>query len=90
MGCGIGSALLALWMLLRFPTLGPKGFVGSMVACGAATILTSVIAPAMRLVISAAGPAAAMLLVAVPILTYAFWSGGVLLRVLATLRSAFR
>ena len=36
--------------------------------------------PAMRAVVDAAGPAVALLVVFVPVLAFAFWSAGVLMR----------
>jgi hypothetical protein len=40
--------------------------------------------PLMKAVVDAAGPAVALLVVVVPILGFAFWSAGVLMRALIT------
>jgi hypothetical protein len=83
LGYCIGCALLALWTLLRFPRLGPQTLRGAMIACGLALGVTSATSPAMQFAVATADAAAALLLVALPILMYAFWSAGVLLRVFA-------
>jgi hypothetical protein len=78
-GCAIGSALLALWVVVKKPSLGPDTLRPSFLLCAIAYALLRVTGPLMRLAIDAAGPPAAMLVV-VPILAFAFWSAGVLMR----------
>ncbi len=79
-GYAVGSALLALWVVVRKPTLGPATLQASFFLCAVAYALLRATAPLMKLVVDAAGPAAAVLVV-VPILAFAFWSACVLMRV---------
>ncbi len=78
--CAIGSALLALWIVVRKPTLGPRTLRPAFFLCAVAYALLRVTGPVMRAVIDAAGPAIALLIVFVPILGFSFWSAGMLMR----------
>lgn len=75
-----GSALLALWVVVRRPSLGPDSLRASFLLCAVAYALLRATGPLLKLVVDAAGPAAALLVV-VPILAFAFWSACVLMRV---------
>lgn len=78
--CAIGSALLALWIVVERPSMGPSTLRPAFFLCAAAFGLLQVTRPLMKVVIDAAGPAAALLVVVVPIFAFAFWSAGVLMR----------
>jgi hypothetical protein len=78
-GYAVGSALLALWVVVRRPSLGPDTLRASFLLCAVAYALLRATGPLMKLAVDAAGPAAALLVV-VPILAFAFWSAGVLMR----------
>jgi hypothetical protein len=78
-GYAIGSALLALWVVVRRPSLGPDTLRPAFLLCVIAYALLRASGPLMNLVVDAAGPAAALFVV-VPILAFAFWSAGVLMR----------
>jgi hypothetical protein len=79
-GCALGSACLALWIVVRKPSLGPRSLQPAFLLCAIAFGLLRVTGPLMRAVVDAAGPAVALLFVVVPILAFAFWSAGVLMR----------
>ena len=81
----LGGAALALWLLARFPSLGPRrpfaimaAVFGSMVALSVAGQLVSPVFALGRF-----GPAIALLAIVLPVLTGAFWVSGCALRVLA-------
>jgi hypothetical protein len=74
-----GSALLALWLVVRKPTLGPRTLWPSFLLCAIAYGLLRATGPLMKQAVDAAGPIAALAVV-VPILAFAFWSAGVLMR----------
>jgi hypothetical protein len=78
-GYAVGSALLALWVVMRRPSLGPGTLRASFLLCAVAYTLLRAAGPLMKLVVDAAGPVAALLVV-VPILAFAFWSACVLMR----------
>jgi hypothetical protein len=79
-GSAIGSALLALWFVVRFRGFGPQTIRSAMIACAAGIVLMQGISPAMGWAVESTNPALALLFVAVPVLGFAFWSGGVLAR----------
>jgi len=79
-GSAIGSALLALWFVVRFRGFGPQTIRSAMIACAAGIVLMQGVSPAMGWAVESTNPALALLLVAVPVLGFAFWSGGVLAR----------
>jgi hypothetical protein len=79
-GYAIGSALLASWVVVRKPSLGPGTLPPSFLLCAVAYGLLRASGPLMKPVVDAAGPAGGGLVVIVPILTFAFWSAGVLMR----------
>jgi low temperature requirement protein LtrA len=81
----LGCAALALWLLVRFPALGPRR---------PATVILAVLAIGVGLSLAGAlfdavtrlgsyGVALALVAVVVPVLTGAFWVTGCALRVLA-------
>ncbi len=87
--CAIGSALLALWIVVAKPSLGPRTLRPAFLLCAVAYVLLQVSGPVMRAVVEAASPAVALLVVFVPILAFAFWSAGMLMRaVISRLPSA--
>jgi hypothetical protein len=79
-GYAVGSALLALWVVVGKPSLGPGTLRASFLLCAVAYALLRATDPLMKLVVDAAGPTAALLVV-VPVLAFAFWSACVLMRV---------
>lgn len=83
----LGGAALALWLLARFPTVGPRRpftVVAAVLAVGVAlSIAGELIQPVIAL--GRFGPAVALLLVVLPALTGAFWVSGCALRALAAM-----
>ena len=79
-GAAVGGALLALWALARFRDFGPQTIRSSLLAVAASLLLLQGAGPAMSWAIHSMNPAAALLAIAVPMFTFAFWSGGTLLR----------
>ena len=78
--CALGSALIALWVVVAKPAMGPRTLRPAFLLCAVAYGLLQVTGPVMKAVVDAAGPAVALLVVFVPILAFAFWSAGVLMR----------
>jgi hypothetical protein len=81
----VGAALLALWTMLRFTGFGPKTVIWAIVNVIAACALLHVLLPTALDAIGASGlPAATWVSVfgvALPLLIYAFLSGGWMLKV---------
>jgi hypothetical protein len=71
----VGAALLALWLFLRFPSRGPRTFRSAGVVVVCAYGLLVVAGPATGAAEALAGPVVALLIVYLPLLTFAFWSG---------------
>ena len=79
----LGGATLALWLLARFPTIGPRRPFTIVAAVLAVGVALSVAGELITPVIGRFGPAVALLLVVLPALTGAFWVSGCALRALA-------
>ena len=81
---GVGAAaccgVVGLWLVVRFRDLGPQTMRGSIATSVLAIALMQGVGPAMRWGVASLGPAIALLVVAAPILTFAFWSGGIMIR----------
>ncbi len=84
MSLAAGAALLALWTIVRFDRLGPRTVIWAIVNVIAACVLLQVLLPTALDTIGASGiPAATWVSVfgvALPLLVYAFLSGGWILR----------
>jgi hypothetical protein len=74
---GVGSALLALWFVIRFPHRAPDNFPRALMHVGAALLLGPVTPKLVAAVWfhAYAGPIAAMFAVLLPVLFYTFLSG---------------
>jgi peptidoglycan/LPS O-acetylase OafA/YrhL len=83
----LGGAALALWLLARFPTAGPRRPFTIMAAVLAVMVALSVAGELVAPVIALGrfGPALALLAIVLPSLTGAFWVSGCALRALAGL-----
>jgi len=83
----LGGAGLALWLLARFPTAGPRRPITVIVAVLAVMVAFSVAGEIVAPVIAFGrfGPAVALLAIVLPALTGAFWVSGCALRTLAGL-----
>jgi len=84
----VGAAALALWVVVRFPSLGPHGlrgvFVAAVAALGALQLSLALIDPVAQR--EPYGLVLALMLVILPALVATFWAAAVLLRALAALR----
>lgn len=89
----LGAGALALWVVVRFPRLGPVRLSWAILHVAAACLVASLLDPGMRLVgaeSSGFGLAVAVFGLALPGLTYMFLAGAWLIRVAlaaASLRS---
>jgi hypothetical protein len=83
----LGGAALALWLLARFPTLGPRRPLTVIVAVFAVFVALSVAGELVSPVFGFGrfGPALALFAIVLPSLTGAFWVSGCALRALAGL-----
>ena len=73
-GYGLGAALLALWLFLRYPRLGPHTLRSAMLTVGCAQLsllMTGSVTAAARV---AAGPVVALVAVFLPLLVFDFWA----------------
>jgi hypothetical protein len=80
--CAFGSASVALWIVARKPSFGPRTLRPAFALCVIAYGLLRGTGPLMKAVVDTAGPGVALLVVVAPILVFAFWSAGVLTRAL--------
>jgi len=87
LGFCLGSAALALWLLVRFPNAGPRRLTSVIAAVIGVGVALSVAGPVFQALIGLGGLAIplALLVVVLPALTLAFWVSGCLLRALAEL-----
>lgn len=73
-GYGIGSALLAVWIVVRYP--GRDWPVSrAFVLVGCSEVLLALVGRATAAAQSVAGRPVALLAVVLPLFTFAFWSG---------------
>lgn len=72
---GVGSALLALWFVVRFPEKGPSDFTPAILHVCAALVLGPMLAQVTVLVWNRGFPMAAIFGVLFPLLVYTFLSG---------------
>lgn len=84
----VGAGALALWLVVRFPSFGPKT-VTTALLLGLAALAGMRFAEGMIDPVAQRGPygvVAALLLVILPALTAMFWAAAMLLRLLAAMR----
>ena len=84
----IGAAAIALWLVVRFPSIGPRTVTMAVVAGVAAAVGLQVSLALIDPVATRApyGVATALMLVVLPALTAMFWTLALMLRLLASLR----
>jgi hypothetical protein len=81
----ISAALLAVWIVARWPTAGPKGLSPGLIHVMLAVVVGAVTAPAIRAIAELGVPGAAFVGtfgVALPALTYMFLATMWLMRVM--------
>ena len=84
----VGAAAIAFWLVVRFPSLGPRTVTTAVVVAVAAAVGLQLslllIDPVARQ--GPYGVALALMVVVLPALTGMFWALGFMLRLLASLR----
>ena len=92
LGFCVGGAALALWLLIRFPSAGPRRPATMIAALLAVGVLLKVSSPIFAALVDVGGLAVplALLGIVLPCLTLAFWVSGCLLRALADLSRLLR
>ena len=73
-GYALGAALLALWLFLRYPRLGPKTLTTAILTVGCAQMLLLITGAATTAAKGAAGPVVALVAVFLPLLVFPFWA----------------
>jgi hypothetical protein len=81
--CAIGSACLGFWLVIAKSSLGPRRVPPAFLLCAVAYGLLRLAGPLATRAVDLGGPSAALLLVAVPIFSFSFWSAGLILRLFA-------
>jgi hypothetical protein len=79
----IGGAVLALWLSHRYVSAPPRTLRGAFALAGIAVCVVSAAGQTTAAAQAVAGPAAALLVVYLPSLVFAFWAAARLLRVYA-------
>jgi hypothetical protein len=77
---------IACWLLVRFPSLGPRGLRSALVVAFLTVALEQPLLALLNGGRASSGRAAALVLVSLPLLTMLFWSSGCLVRATATAR----
>jgi hypothetical protein len=83
-----GAALLALWLLVRFPSFGPHSLKASLIASVVCVVVERPLLSLLEVVRNSSGRGIALLVVGLPLLTSLFWSSGCLVRAAAARRNA--
>jgi hypothetical protein len=86
----VGAAVLGLWAVARFASFGPQKVGQSLVVVICAFAVMAGTDGLTGTVASSEGPAAALLFVVLPTLTFAFWACGCLVRAFVTMLAPFR
>jgi hypothetical protein len=75
-----GDAALALWLLVRFPSVGPRKLRSAILAAALSALLQWPVLMLLDAVRATSGRAVAIVFVGLPLLTTLFWSSGCLVR----------
>jgi hypothetical protein len=75
-----GSAALALWLLVRFPSVGPRKLRSAIVAAALSALLQWPVLMLLDAMRTTPGHAVAIVFIGLPLLTTLFWSSGCLVR----------
>ncbi|HEY2371477.1 MAG TPA: hypothetical protein VGH82_02925 [Gaiellaceae bacterium] len=82
-----GAAMLALWLLVRFPSFGPRSLRASLIASVICVVAEQPLLSLLEAVRNSSGGGIALLFVGLPLLTMLFWSSGCLVRAAAAGRN---
>jgi hypothetical protein len=86
---GLGAAVVAFWLVARFPRLGPRSVRGALLVTAAAFVAQTPLLGLVDRAVSGLGVAGALLLVILPALTLLFWACGCLVRSLVSLAAPY-
>jgi hypothetical protein len=86
----VGAAGLGLWVVARFPSLGPRRVSKSFVLVICAFLVMAATDGLTSTVARSEGPAAALILVVLPTLTLVFWACACLVRAFVAIVAPFR
>jgi hypothetical protein len=75
-----GTAAVAFWLVVRFPSLGPQKLRSALAAAVGVILLEQPLLMLLTRVRDNGGRSVAILLVGLPLLTMLFWSSGCLVR----------
>ena len=89
-GYALGAALLALWVFLRCPRLGPQTLRSASLTAACSYLLLLMTGTATAAVEGAAGPVAALIGVYLPLLMFPFWAALRLLHVTLATTNRFK
>jgi hypothetical protein len=89
-GFALAAALLAAWLAWRFPAYGPRTVRSGLGLLAFACLAAILDGPTTALVQGFAGPGVALFCVDLPLLVFAFWTAGQLVRLFVTLPSPFK
>jgi hypothetical protein len=89
-GFMLGAAGLALWVVARYPSLGPRSIVSCLALIVGASLALSVTTSATGRAVEAVGPAGALFFFVLPALTFGFWAWACFARALVGLLGASR
>jgi hypothetical protein len=87
---GMGAAMLAFWLVARFPGAGPQSVKSALVVAAGLFVAQTPLLNLVNPVLSAHGVAAALLFVILPSLTLLFWGAGCLVRSLVMLAAPYK
>ena len=82
-----GAGLLAMWLLVRFPSFGPRSLRASLIASVLCVVVERPLLSVLEAVRNSSGRGIALLFVGLPLLTVLFWSSGCLVRAAAASRN---
>jgi hypothetical protein len=68
----VGTAVVGLWLVVRFPALAPRAIRGAIVHVALAFAAAYFLAPSLSGLVEGVSPMAAFLAVAIPVLVYVF------------------
>lgn len=87
----VGTALIGMWLVVRFPGLGPRAITGAIVHVALAFAAAYFLVPALNGLVEGVSPMAAFLAVAIPALVYMFAAAAwLLLAIQRLLAGGFR
>ena len=79
--------MLALWLLVRFPSFGPRSLRASLIISVVCIVVERPLLSLLEAVRNSSGRGIALLVVGLPLLTVLFWSSGCLVRAAAAGRN---